>query len=236
MKSEFLQLTKADFWKGLVVAVFMAILSGLVTVFSTPASSFKEINWFPVFLSTALAFCSYMLKNLFTNSDGQILHTENTLSKALRKQKKLNKLKGINNVVVNIEVQRVAFRDTYTIGLLFLDGVKICDTLEDKYRDLSKEAKVWGQTAIPEGVYKCVIVYWNKIKRNVLALLNVPQFSGILVHGGYDQDNTEGCILVGYNTIIGHLTDSKKALDIIMNYIATKNPSSIVITVKNLVN
>lgn len=132
---------------------------------------------------------------------------------------------------VKLTVKRVAFKDTYTIGHFYIDGVKVFDTLEDKYRDLSKEQKVWGQTAIPFGTYDCSVVFWNKINRNVLSIHNVPQFSGILIHGGYDEDNTEGCVLVGYNTIIGHLTDSKKALDILMNYIDVHKPNKITIEI-----
>lgn len=134
---------------------------------------------------------------------------------------------------VKILVKRVFKCEKYTIGHLYLDGVYICDTLEDKVRNLTKEKKVFGQTAIPAGTYNAKVFFWNKIKRNVLLLEKVPFFSGILIHGGVDETYSFGCILVGYNKIKGKLLDSKKALDAIMNYITIKKPEKITITVEN---
>lgn len=45
---------------------------------------------------------------------------------------------------MTILLKRIALRDTYTIGRLYIDGQFMCDTLEDKVRDLSKEKKVYG--------------------------------------------------------------------------------------------
>lgn len=72
MKSEFGKLGKADFWKGLIVALLTAFFSSVVVVFQN-GIDFKTLNWFPVVSSTVIAFCSYILKNLFTNSDDQFL-------------------------------------------------------------------------------------------------------------------------------------------------------------------
>lgn len=105
-------------------------------------------------------------------------------------------------------LKRVAYRDTYTIGKLYLDGVYFCDTLEDKVRDLSKEAKVPGQTAIPAGSYKVVVTASPRFKRLLPRLLNVPQFDGILIHRGNTPENTSGCILVGENKQIGKVLNS----------------------------
>ena len=35
-------------------------------------------------------------------------------------------------------LKRIALRDTYTIGKIYIDGEYFCDTLEDKVRDLNK--------------------------------------------------------------------------------------------------
>ena len=51
---------------------------------------------------------------------------------------------------------RIAQRDTYTIGKLFVNGQYVCDTLEPACRDVCiehPERKIPGHTAIPEGRY-----------------------------------------------------------------------------------
>ena len=102
----------------------------------------------------------------------------------------------------------IAKKDTYTIGRLFIDCKYFCDTLEDKVRDLSKEAKVKGQTAIPTGCYKVFLTYSPRFKRILPLLDNVPQFTGVRIHRGNTAKDTEGCILVGYNREVGKVLDS----------------------------
>lgn len=84
-----------------------------------------------------------------------------------------------------------------TIGILYIDGERFCDTLEDKVRNLEEEAKVAGQTAIPAGMYKVIFNYSAKFKRNLPRLMDVPHFDGILIHRGNTASDTAGCILVG---------------------------------------
>ena len=58
-------------------------------------------------------------------------------------------------------LKRIAKKQTYTIGKLYIDNVYFCDTIEDKDRGLKsnmplseiKQKKVYGQTAIPIGTY-----------------------------------------------------------------------------------
>lgn len=75
---------------------------------------------------------------------------------------------------MTILLKRIALRDTYTIGKLYIDGQYICDTIEDKVRDLSKEKKVYGETAIPYGTYKVLWTYSPKYKKYMPLLENVP--------------------------------------------------------------
>ena len=59
-------------------------------------------------------------------------------------------------------LKRIALRDTYTIGKLYVNGTYFCDTIEDKVRDLNKdgdlndvgEGKIPSLTAIPYGKYE----------------------------------------------------------------------------------
>lgn len=106
----------------------------------------------------------------------------------------------------------------YTIGRLFINGEFFCNTLEDTVRDLQKERKVKGQTAIPEGTYEVTLNVispkYNKkpnykfCEARMPRLLGVPQFEGVLIHPGNSNKDTEGCLLVGENKVKGGLVNS----------------------------
>lgn len=112
-----------------------------------------------------------------------------------------------------LEVKRLYKKDTYTIGVLMVDGEKFSDTLEDKVRDLKSEKKIYGETAIPAGKYKVVMSMSSKFKRVMPYLENVPQFTGIMIHPGNTIKDTLGCILVGENKKKGQLVNSRKYSD-----------------------
>lgn len=99
--------------------------------------------------------------------------------------------------VCKIKLKRTDYKETYTVGRLYINNNYFCDTLEDRYRDLSKEKKIYSQTAIPKGVYKLVISYSPRFKRLLPLLLDVPFFEGIRIHAGNSSKDTSGCILVG---------------------------------------
>lgn len=129
---------------------------------------------------------------------------------------------------MKLEVERRWKKETYTIGRLYVDGVYFCNTLEDKCRGLKqtdsiyfiKQRKVYGETAIPSGTYTvamnvispkyaAIAWYWQLCQGKMPRLLNVPGFEGILVHPGNDPTQALGCLLVGKNTKVGQLTESK---------------------------
>lgn len=77
--------------------------------------------------------------------------------------------------MINLLLKRIAKRDTYTIGKLYINGQYFCDTIEDKDRGINnkmlfistggsegywvtntggKIKKVYSETAIPTGTYK----------------------------------------------------------------------------------
>lgn len=109
---------------------------------------------------------------------------------------------------MNLVLKRIAKRDTYTVGQLYIDGRYWCDTLEDRVRDLSKERKVAGETAIPAGTYDVVVNISPKFKRLLPRLLRVPHFEGVLIHRGNTAADSAGCILVGENKAVGKVLNS----------------------------
>jgi hypothetical protein len=84
---------------------------------------------------------------------------------------------------------------TYTLGQMFVDTHFECDTLEDVQRPLGE--KVPGATAIPLGKYQVVVAYSPHFHRLMPHLLDVPYFTGILMHWGVSDLSTEGCIILG---------------------------------------
>ena len=138
-------------------------------------------------------------------------------------------------------LERIAKRKTYTIGRLSLtpspsnwrgglgaaeaspsggrlEGASyFCDTLEPTWRDYKNGAyKVKGRSAIPEGRYAVVISWSPKFKQWLPILLGGPEFNkkwqGIRIHAGNTAKDTQGCILVGRNQLVGQLLESRKWL------------------------
>lgn len=131
---------------------------------------------------------------------------------------------------MEILLKRVARKSSYTIGHLYIDGKRFCDTVEDTDRDLNRngvfdngEKKIYAQTAIPNGRYQVTMrvqspkfsmrteYNWWKVNGKygyLPRLLNVPHFEGILIHAGNSARSSAGCIIVGNNTIVGQVTDS----------------------------
>lgn len=119
-----------------------------------------------------------------------------------------------------LRIKRVALKPTYTIGKLYIDGEYFCDTLEDTVRDKNKngkfdagEYKIYGQTAIPYGKYEVKWTYSPKYKRYMPQLMDVPNFSGIRIHSGNTAKDTLGCILVGQNSKVGMVLNSRATVE-----------------------
>lgn len=71
-----------------------------------------------------------------------------------------------------------------------------CLTLEHSYEN---DDKTFGPK-LPAGVYKCVRgthTLHNGISLECFELQNVPGHTGMLIHPGNYNDNSDGCILVG---------------------------------------
>ena len=110
---------------------------------------------------------------------------------------------------MKIKVDRIYKGESYTIGKMYLNGEYFCDTLEDAIRPV----KIPNETAIPAGTYKVEVTYSPRFKRNLPLLVDVPNYTGVRIHNGSNKDHTSGCILVGFNTSKGILSDSRKISD-----------------------
>ena len=146
-------------------------------------------------------------------------------------------------------LQRIARRDTYTIGRLYIDGERFCDTIEDTDRGLRQDLplsvnqakKRRGVTAIPVGRYRVTLgvkspKYSKKKQYDFTGgylprLMNVPAFDGILIHIGNTAADSEGCILVGRNTQVGRELESTKTFKALYE-VLRKASDPIYITVK----
>lgn len=104
-----------------------------------------------------------------------------------------------------ITLIRKYFNEHSTIGELFIDNKFFCHVLEDQDRGLDssmpleelKKLKVKSQTAIPTGKYEIIINYSPRFKQEMPLLLNVPAYSGIRIHVGNKDTDTDGCLLTG---------------------------------------
>tara|TARA_B100001287_G_scaffold275763_1_gene284329 strand:- start:1121 stop:1711 length:591 start_codon:yes stop_codon:yes gene_type:complete len=105
---------------------------------------------------------------------------------------------------VKLTVVRTQFGTDATNGMLFIDGIFECYTLEDQYQAV----KVMHETCIPEGTYdikfRTVGGFHEKYKKRygndhygMLHLQDVPNFTYILIHAGNTDEHTSGCLIVG---------------------------------------
>lgn len=105
---------------------------------------------------------------------------------------------------MQLDVIRTQFGKDATNGMLFIDGIFECYTLEDQYQAV----KVMHETCIPEGVYDIEFrktggfhaKYSERYKNahyGMLHIQNVPNFTYILIHSGNTDEHTSGCLIVG---------------------------------------
>lgn len=113
---------------------------------------------------------------------------------------------------LELNVYRKAARPTYTIGHMYLnygeEDQYFCDTLEDTLR--IPFFKIPDMTAIRSGRYLFTLEHDVRPEKHGALrpyLHDVEDYTGIEIHSGATDKDTEGCILVGKNTIIGMLTD-----------------------------
>lgn len=110
---------------------------------------------------------------------------------------------------MKLDVVRTQFGADATNGMLFIDGMFECYTLEDEIRDV----KVMHETAIPLGEYeikyRTVGGWFTREKarydkkfgagwfKGMLELQDVPNFTYVLIHSGNTDESTSACLLLG---------------------------------------
>lgn len=108
-------------------------------------------------------------------------------------------------------LQRYFDTGEQTIGGLYAEnGIRLCYTLEDTYRPV----KVMHKTRIPAGLYRLAFrtygSHYQRYKkkfpklnhsRGMIQVMNVKNFSDILLHIGNTEADTSGCILLGSHVV-----------------------------------
>ena len=82
-----------------------------------------------------------------------------------------------------------------TPGILILDGVTFCFTLEP--------GATGEHPRIPTGSYVCRRHQSARFKRELWEICDVPGRTDILIHAGNSFMETQGCILVGFDARVG---------------------------------
>ena len=121
---------------------------------------------------------------------------------------------------MRLRLERKYLGEEYTIGHLYMDGLRLCETVEDKVRDLNHdgdlddpgEGKIPGRTAIPYGRYELDLTWSPKFTRLLPLVMNVKGFNGIRIHRGNTAEDSAGCILPGENKVKGENKQVKPCL------------------------
>ena len=136
---------------------------------------------------------------------------------------------------MKLELLRFSDQNESTLCILCEDAgcckQFLCFTLEDTYR----EEKIAGETRIPAGKYKIKLrtygshhnrykVKFPEFHVGMLEIMNVPDFTDILIHIGNKIKDTEGCLIVGSMSATnifneGMLGDSTSAYMYMYQYI-----------------
>ena len=133
--------------------------------------------------------------------------------------------------MINLLLIRNTFSKKSTIGELFLNGERICDTLENSWQDNQRNI-----SCIPEGIYPVRLRLPRESgTRDYLHLLvqEVPNRDFILVHRGNFPSQTQGCLLVGLGTEQDVVHNSVLAMDLLIKEILHLGGENINLIIKN---
>ena len=147
--------------------------------------------------------------------------------------KKLEELKSTKPILskINLLIIRDTLTDKSTIGTLYINGEKFCDTLENPWLDNQRNI-----SCIPEGSYKVRLrLPRESATRDYLHLLvqDVPNRDWILFHRGNSAKDTSGCILVGNGREQDVVENSRLAMDLVIKEILHLGGENINLIIKN---
>ena len=112
-------------------------------------------------------------------------------------------------------IKRLLDDSRSTVGKLYLDGRLFAGTLEDTRR----HKKVPRLTRIPAGRYEIKLRFDSPMAkryeelygtRGMLWLQDVEDFEWVYIHIGNDDDDSDGCILVGWVIHISCLAGNQR--------------------------
>jgi|TARA_R110000787_G_scaffold193517_2_gene305049 hypothetical protein len=113
---------------------------------------------------------------------------------------------------MEIVIKRFADNEDATMGILYINGIFNCFTIEDEER----ATKVKGETRVPNGTYGVALrseggfhnrytKKYGEMHKGMLCIHNAPHwkiekagmtFQYILIHTGNTDDHTMGCLLL----------------------------------------
>ena len=133
--------------------------------------------------------------------------------------------------MINLLLIRDTFSKKSTIGELFLNGERICDTLENSWQDNQRDI-----SCIPEGVYPVRLRLPRESgTRDYIHLLvkEVKDRDYILIHIGNTAKDTSGCILVGLGSQQDFVSNSTLAMNLLIKEIIHLGGENINLIIKN---
>lgn len=150
---------------------------------------------------------------------------------------------------MKVLIKRIYNNYKYCISHVYVDGTYVCDAIEDTDRGWNNKMsdswirnnKVYGKSAIPIGEYDITLnvispkfqqkqYYKDFCNGRLPRVLDVPGFDGILWHRGRTERDSAGCLILGYNTIKGQVTNSQQAFEKLYNILSDANKNGEKIT------